>query len=556
MGLSAVGAARVETDRQVSQTASASALDLAIQRTRTELLRKTHSYDAIVVGGGAAGGLAALLFAEAGRHVLVLDAGWPVTRHRSLARRLTTTLVRRLADPRILSIVPPRLVPRARDAISVIGRSRQSIQSTSYAWMSAPDAYVDDLECPYVTPAGRPFTWIRARQLGGRMTIPWHGRQYLRFGADDFRPSDGATPPWPLDVGELDSWYAQVERRLRLSGSSASVPWLPNSELAQELTWSKSETAIRELVNGRWPHAPAVLGRHAPPLNGLELAAATGRLSCRQGAVVRSVDVDNAGRVSAVNWLDEETWTPVQAHAPLVFLCASALESTRILMLSHSANSPRGLGAGSGELGRNLMDHLYVKMEGQTPARIPSSDVFSVGRCVYLPRFDARASSAVPAGRGFGVQVSQFSAGWGTSYLVAASFGEMLPHPDNHISLDPARCDAWGIPILRIDCGHMAPDLERARAQRDALRELAEALGVRFSQLSPIPAPPGASVHECGTARMGTDPSSSVLDPHNECWEAKGLYVTDAACFPSQGCQNPTLTIMALTARACGHATR
>jgi choline dehydrogenase-like flavoprotein len=520
------------------------------------LLRKTQAYDAIVVGAGAAGGLAALLLADTGRNVLVLDAGWPVTQHRSWARRVTTTLVRRLADPRILSIVPPRLVPHARDAISVIGRSRQPIQSTSYAWMSAPDAYVDDLDCPYVTPAGRPFTWIRARQLGGRMTIPWHGRQYLRFGADDFRPTDGLTPPWPLEVGELDSWYAQVERRLRLSGSSASIPWLPDSELAHELTWSKAEAAIRELVNDRWPHAQSFLGRHAPPLSGLELAAATGRLRCRQGAVVRSIDVDNAGRVSAVHWLDEETRTPMCANAPLVFLCASALESTRILMLSQSANSPRGIGAASGELGRNLMDHLYVKMEGQAPARIGPGEALSVGRCLYLPRFDARASAAVPAGRGFGVQVSQFSAGWGTSYLVAASFGEMLPHPDNQISLDATRCDAWGIPILRIECRHMAPDLARARAQGNALRELAQALGVRFAQLSPIPAPPGASVHECGTARMGTDPSNSVLDPHNQCWEAKGLYVTDGACFPSQAYQNPTLTIMALTARACDHATR
>jgi choline dehydrogenase-like flavoprotein len=533
---------------------TASALDLVLQRTSTESLRKTQVYDAIVVGGGAAGGLAALLLAEAGRQVLVLDAGWPVTQHRSWARRLTTKLVRRLADPRILSIVPPGLVPLARDAISVIGRPRQPIQSTSYAWMSAPDAYVDDLDSPYVTPADRPFTWIRARQLGGRMTIPWHGRQYLRFGGDDFRPDDGASQPWPLAAGELNAWYVQVERRLRLSGSSASIPWLPDSELARELTWSEAEAAIRQLVNGRWPHAPSLLGRHAPPLDALELAAATGRLSCRQGAVVRAIDVDNAGRVSGVSWLDEETRTTMRAHAPIVFLCASALESTRILMLSRSANSPRGLGGGSGELGRNLMDHLYVKMEGQTPARIPPSEAFSVGRCVYLPRFDARGSSAAPGGRGFGVQVSQFSAGWGTSYLVAASFGEMLPHPENHISLDATRCDAWGIPILRIDCRHMRSDLDRAAEQADALRELAATLGIRFPQLSPVPAPPGASVHECGTARMGTDPSSSVLDRHNQCWEAQGLYVTDGACFPSQGCQNPTLTIMALTARACDHA--
>lgn len=534
-------------------TGSASALDFAIQQTTSTSLGQAPGFDAIVIGAGAAGGLAALLLAEAGRRVLALDAGWPVA-HRSWRRRLRTSVVRHLADPRLLSIVPPRFVPGARDAISAIGRSRQPIQSTSYAWMSAPDAYVDDVDCPYDTPAGRPFTWIRARQVGGRMTIPWHGRQYLRFGAADFHPGDGATLPWPLEADELEPWYAQVEQRLQLSGSSASIPWLPNSELAHELEWSTAETAIRQLINDRWPHAPSLLGRHAPPVNALELAAATGRLRCRQGAVVRSIDVDNSGRVSAVEWLDEETRRPMRAHAPLVFLCASALESTRILMLSRSANSPSGLGAASGELGRNLMDHLYVKMEGPAPVRIQSRDAFQVGRCLYLPRFDARESSAEPAGRGFGVQLSQFTAGWGTSFIVAASFGEMLPHPDNRVSLDPDRRDAWGIPVLRIDCRHMTPDLERARSQANALRELGHVLGLRLPQLSPVPAPPGASVHECGTARMGRDPSSSVLDPHNQCWEANGLYVTDAASFPSQAYQNPTLTIMALTARACAHA--
>jgi choline dehydrogenase-like flavoprotein len=142
------------------------------------------------------------------------------------------------------------------------------------------------------------------------------------------------------------------------------------------------------------------------------------------------------------------------------------------------------------------------------------------------------------------------------SYFNAASFAEMLPQPENRVTLDPERRDAWGIPVLRIDCAHGDGELIRAREQIAALRELAKVVGVTLTEIDEAPGPPGIAIHECGTARMGSDPASSVLDPHNQCWEAQGLYVTDGACFPSQGSQNPTLTILALTARACDHALR
>jgi choline dehydrogenase-like flavoprotein len=132
----------------------------------------------------------------------------------------------------------------------------------------------------------------------------------------------------------------------------------------------------------------------------------------------------------------------------------------------------------------------------------------------------------------------------------------MLPRPENRVTLDREQRDVWGIPVLRIDCTHGDKELVRAREQIAALRQLAEVAGVTLTRISEAPAPPGSAAHETGTARMGSDPAKSVLDPHNQCWEAKGLYVTDGACFPSQGTQNPTLTILALTARACDHALR
>jgi choline dehydrogenase-like flavoprotein len=197
------------------------------------------------------------------------------------------------------------------------------------------------------------------------------------------------------------------------------------------------------------------------------------------------------------------------------------------------------------------MDHVALVAEGTGP---PLSSEFSPedGRCLYLPRFDARCLPKPGPGRGFGVQVYQRPVSKAQSGFSASSFAEMLPRPENRVMLDATRRDAWGIPVLHIDCRHRDAELAQVREQLSALRELAGVAGVTLTSMTPWP--PGMSMHECGTARMGRDPSTSVLDPYNQCWEARGLYVTDAACFPSQGTQSPTLTILALTARACDHA--
>jgi choline dehydrogenase-like flavoprotein len=516
-------------------------------------LRAVGGRDAIVVGGGAAGGLAAMLLTEAGLRVLVLDAGLPSSWLQAPMRRLAGSLVRRLSTPEGLSFLPPILIPNARRALRVLGRWRQPIQSRCMTWEQAPHLFVDDHDCPYITPHDRPFVWVRARILGGRMVIPGHGRQYYRLSSADFDPPEGLSTPWPLQTGELDQWYAMVERRLRLSGMQDGLSWLPDSELANVLSPTQSETAFREKIIARWPGAHPILSRYAPPLDALEAAACTGRLQCRQGAIVREIRVDDSGNVCGVVWIDHQSGTLQQSSAPLVFLCASALETTRVLMLSRSQRSPLGLGGTSGTLGRYLMDHIVVSAEGFGPSQ-PKGDSLEDGRCLYLPRFDARASTAPKPGPGYGVQVYQFPVGAGRSYFVATSFAEMLPRPENRVMLDHYRRDAWGIPILRIDCAYDAAQLAQTEDQTQALRELSEIAEVKLVRIDTAPRPPGSAVHECGTARMGTDPTNSVLDANNQCWDARGLYVTDGACFPSQGTQNPTLTILALTARACAHA--
>jgi choline dehydrogenase-like flavoprotein len=485
--------------------------------------------------------LAACSLTEAGLRVLVLDAGVIRSRMQIFSRRLTRGLTRRILGDA---------------AVAALDRRRHSIQSQCFAWPAATEAFVDDLDCPYVTPLDRPFVWLRARQLGGRWVIPGHGRQYYRLGPDDFCPPDGLSAPWPLRLNELDPWYASVERRLGLKGRRDNLSWLPDSELSIILEATPAEAALQRSITARWPGARPVLGRFAAPFAYLEAAAKTGRLLIRKGAIAREIEVDRSGRVHGVIWTDVPSRTEQRACAPLVFLCASALESTRLLLLSRARNQ-EGLGASSGVLGRCLMDHVRMRVEGTGPPLEPElSSEHEPGRCLYLPRFEARHLRAPGPNRGFGVQVYIERTGKDRSYFRAFSFAEMLPRPENRVTLDANRRDAWGIPVLHIDCCHGDAELAQAREQLSALRELADVAGVSLQEFDKTPNPPGSAMHECGTARMGLDSSSSVLDPHNECWEARGLYVTDGACFSSQGTQNPTLTILALTARACDHALR
>ena len=434
------------------------ALDAALRATMRQDLRGAGSFDALVIGAGAAGGLAALLLTEAGLRVLVLDAGSVGSRRRSFSRWLIRGTAAQLFG---------RAVAQALD------RRRQPIQSRCHVWSLEPEAFVDDFDCPFTTPPDRPFVWLRARQLGGRMAIPGHGRQYYRLGADDLAPADGLSPPWPLHPGELDRWYALVERRLGLVGTREGLRWLPDGELAHVIEPTAAEAEMQRAISARWPRYKSVLARFAPPLDALEAAAGTKRLLIRQGAIVREIEVDSRGRVQGVIWLDQRTGTAEHSRAPLVFLCASTLESTRVLLLSHSSRSTGGLGAASGVLGRCLMDHVKIQAVGDGPPLAPGPPP-EVGRCLYLPRFDARELSTPPPGRGFGVQLYQMPAGQERSYFSANSYAEMLPRMENRVTLDPRRRDAWGIPVLHIDCAHGENEIARAREQIAALRALAE----------------------------------------------------------------------------------
>lgn len=507
----------------------------------------SRPFDAIVVGAGAAGGLAANLLCEAGQNVLLLDAGFQPPVWRSPVRRVTNALVRSVADPRLIKVLPPRAINAGRKALRLAGRIRQPVQTQCFAWEQLPDAFVDDRDFPYETPPGQPFNWIRAHGLGGRMIVPGHGRQYYRLGRDDFMPRDGLSPQWPLAEGELDPWYALVEQRLGLAGERDGIAQPPDSEIVRPLAPTSDERALIGAIKARWPKATPILSRYAPPLDTVGAAAATGRLWCRTGAVAQAVIKDASGRVSGVAWYDVKSGKQETAQAPLVFLCASTLETTRILLQSRSAPTE------DGALGRYLMDHMMIKAEGIGP-KLESRETIEPGRCIYLPRFDLRDGIAWGE-RGFGVQLYRSDAG-DKCWFTAVAFCETTPRAENRVTLDPKRRDACGNPTLRIAFRYNKTENELANEMSAALGELASLAGAKLHGFESTPAIPGTSVHECGTARMGSDPASSVLNSHNECWDTPGLYVTDGASFPSQGTQNPTLTIMALTARACHHVAR
>jgi choline dehydrogenase-like flavoprotein len=525
------------------------ALQQALRTGETEA--SDGAFDAIVVGAGAAGGLAAEQLCLGGARVLLLDAAYTPSVWRAPWRRTTGALIKWSADPRLLTVLPPRIVNAGRRALRIAGRLRQPVQTECFAWERLPEAFVDDRDFPFVTPAGQPFAWIRAHAAGGRMIIPGHGRQYYRLGEEDLAPPDGLSAPWPVPGGELAHWYEQVERKLNLFGRREGLSSPPDSIIAHEFQMRPSDETIAREIRRRWPDAEVMASRYAPPLDTLSPAAATGRLVYRAGACVQRVLSKSSNRVDGVEWNDLKTGRLERASAPIVFLCASSLESTRILLMSKTATG-EPLGEASAALGRYLMDHMMVKAEGVGPALGPETSPADDGHCLYLPRFDRRVAGK-NSGRGFGVQLYNSAAG-SRSYFTAAAFAEVAPRADNRVTLDSVRKDVLGNPALRIDFALTPDELAQAKDISEALKDLAGIANARLFRLDDKPDVPGTAVHECGTARMGVDPSSSVLDPDNQCWDAQGLYVTDGASFPSQGSQNPTLTIMALTMRACAHA--
>ena len=553
-------------------------------------MKEESVYDAIVVGSGITGGWAAKELTEKGLKTLVLEAGRPIIPEQDYVEHVPTWEMkfRGLGDRRLL-------------------RDEQPIQSLCYAcdeWGSK--FFIKDKDLPYTTAPGKPFTWIRGRQVGGR-SIMW-GRQSYRWSDLDFAANlrEGIAVDWPIRYADIAPWYDYVEEFAGITGEALGLPQLPDSKFLPPMQMNCAENVVRDAVAKHFAGERVLtIGRAAvltqdhggraachycgPCERGcitrsyfssvnatLPAAVKTGKMTLRPFSVVHSVTFDARTRkASGVTVIDANTHAPVEFKAKVIFLCASAMESARILLNSSSSEFPNGLANSSGELGHNLMDHVKG---GGADCTIPGNeDRTEVGRRpngIYMPRFRNVKTKHAEFVRGYGFQGGGNREGWergmkqiefGPEFKRALrkegpwrfsfyGFGECLPSHDNFIEIDKEKVDAWGIPTIRIHCAFGENERAIQKDMAIAAAEMCAAAGARDIQPYIDHDPPGLAIHEMGTARMGRDPKTSVLNAYCQAHDVKNVFVTDGAAMTSSSCVNPSLTYMALTARACDYA--
>ncbi|MEI9807429.1 MAG: GMC family oxidoreductase [Bacteroidota bacterium] len=547
-----------------------------------------NTYDAVVVGSGISGGWAAKELCEKGLKVLLLERGGPyehikdyktATKDRwDLPHRGATTLDQKKKYP---------VVHRGWAASEVV-----------------MDGWANEEEAPYTET--KPFTWWRSYRFGGR-SILW-GRQSYRLSQMDFEANekDGIAIPWPVGYKDIAPWYDHVERFAGISGTSEGLPHLPDGQYLPpfELNIVEKDIAsrIKKEFNGQRhlfigrvanitvPHneRPGCQyrsrcwegcqfgGYFSTQSSTYPAALKTGNLTVRPYSLVTQVLYDKeTKKATGVEVLDTETNKTYEFKSGIVFLCASSLNSTWILMRSATDIWPGGLGSSSGELGHNLMDHHYnIGARGEIEGY---EDKYYYGRRptgFYIPRFANIGADKRDYLRGYGYQGSASRQGWGRDVaelniggdykdalcepgkweIGATGFGETLPHHDNKISLDPNKKDKWGLPVLAMDAELKENEL---KMRKDIVKELIamfEAGGAKNVKPWETYYAIGQGIHEMGTARMGNDRRTSVLNKWNQVWDAPNVFVTDGAFMTSSACQNPSLSYMAFTARAADYA--
>ena len=547
-----------------------------------------ETYDAIVIGSGISGGWAAKELTEKGLKTIMLERG---------------NNIEHIKDYVNANKAPWEFPHRG-------GKTQEMITNYPVLNRDYPlnetnlDYWTNEKDCPYTET--KRFDWFRGYHVGGR-SLMW-GRQSYRWSDHSFEANvqDGHGVDWPIRYKDLEKWYSYVEKFAGISGSKESMAQLPDSEFMppMDLTCVEKDVAARikkeyndtrRMIIGRvanitqplqarincqyrnkcWLGCP--FGAYfSTQSSTLPAAQATGKLTLRPFSIVTKIIYDkDTKKAKGVEIVDAETNKTYEFFAKVVFVCASAMNSTWVLMNSATDVWPGGLGSSSGELGNNLMDHHFRTGANGKPEGY--DDKYVVGRRpngIYIPQYRNLFGDKRDYVRGFGYQGGSNREGWyreiaemniggewkdalsepGSWSIGITGFGEILPYHENKITLDPTKKDKWGLPVLNVDCEIKENEIKMRVDMANDAAEMLEKAGVKNVTTFDSSYTMGMGIHEMGTARMGRDPKTSVLNGNNQVWDATNVFVTDGACMTSGNCVNPSLTYMALTARAVDFA--
>lgn len=557
-------------------------------------MEKQH-YDAIVVGSGISGGWAAKELAEKGFRTLVIERGHEVVH----GKDYTTDFSH-----------PWSFEHRGKVNEDLAERD-YSIQKKCYAFSELNrDRFINDRENPYIQV--KPFDWIRGNGTGGRSQL-W-GRQTYRWSDLDFEANanDGNGVDWPIRYADIEPWYDYVEEFAGISGNRDGIPHLPDGNFLPAMEMNCVELEVKAKIEKAFPGRHMIIGRAAhltqpKPVHlalgrgqcqyrnqchrgcsfggyfsslsaTLPAARKTGNLEIINNSIVKEVVYDaERGRASGVCIIDAQTKQERVLNARVIFLCASTLGTTQIMLNSRSEHFPNGIANSSGTLGRYLMDHTMVA--GATGTVIGHEGSYYSGRRpngIYIPRYRNLSEKHPEFVRGYGFQGGAYRDSWqrgaedegfgvalkeklhnpGPWKFRLAGFGEMLPKAENKVELDKHKTDAFGLPQLKFDVAWSENEHLMRMDMVESAVAMLKAAGLVDVQGFLVDHAPGLAIHEMGTARMGRNPKASVLNGHNQCHDVPNLFVTDGAAMASSACQNPSLTYMALTARAVDYAVK
>lgn len=548
---------------------------------------KQHHYDAIVVGSGISGGWAAKELCEKGLETLVLERGKNVVH---------------ITDYKTAHLEPWQLPNRGKQ--SPTWKKENPILSKVGAVNPSNDHFfLKDAEHPYVQ--SEPFDWIKGYQVGGK-SLMW-ARMTQRWGEMDFEANaeDGYGVDWPIRYKDLAPWYSHVEKFVGISGNRDGLPQVPDGEFLPPMDFTCMESHVKEMVEKTFPGrniinprcanlSQAHMGRgpcqyrnrcnRGCPFSGyfssnsatLPAAAATGKLTLRPEAVVHSIIYDEKdGRAKGVRVIDAETKETTEYFSRIVFLNAGTLNSLLIMMNSKSERFPNGIGNDHDVLGRYLMDHNYRGRASGTHTGFQDKYYFGKRPSgAYVPRFRNVGSDKQSFLRGYSYGMGgtrsnsnftgdtpSFGPGLkaamtepGNWHVYFTGMGEHLPYRDNQVTLSNTDVDEWGIPQLKIDCTYRENEEAMIEDVLKSGAEMLEAAGCINIRTKNTMQAPGLAIHEMGGAPMGRDENTSFLNKRNQIHNVPNVFVSDGACMSSSACQNPSLTYMALTARAANLA--